>query len=684
MGSFSKAVQAETVVGPLRRGFRITAWQAEHSKLADDEIDKNLFDAGILIFEKANDIRARLKLTFSQSFKATTKIRAFAALANQNLCVIQRRTREAMSELVERHAADPTGAPLMAHEFAGLTLELPFGATYSPDEIVQATVDGVQVPLKRILEPNPDLGGNPEFRTIDWEEAQMDFNLGVLYSHIEGLWDDCLWNGYGADRNEKVVTFSSPDTTWQEREAISRTRYMSLANEFAVHAHDALRNLIKSGRLAALGPLRVTAVKRVGKRQKIKLATFDADSEAGQWLLTMRGYASEPYYTELLSDAQPMLRGASLNHLLTAWTVTVSASDVLLQEVDAMDFAKPDDPKTWLPNYAPVLQVGALARAVATASACSYLEATAIVEFLIFRGEKDQELWAQPLLPVSKEAVVPLFAAITSPNLRRLVDVWLRQLGVDLGLRGPAFEAHIRAFMRRDIEQSPLLAGSSSCLGKHLTFTPDGEREEEIDVVALIGDILIVGEAKCFLDPAEAKEIARHREKVLESVAQVKRKASAVARHKHAFRQRAAEEGLSIPEEFRVQPLVILNNAIHVGITVESVPIVDENILGVFFRGNLVELVLKEPNMPINPIRKRVLYSSPEEAAHVLPAFLAAPPQMEPLLKGIARRLVPIPRVTQSDWVGLFLAVSCVPKLESSAQNHVQPLDSPARASEQP
>jgi hypothetical protein len=681
MGRFLKAVQAETVVSPLRRGFKRSAWQAEHTKLVDDEVDGQLFDAGLLILEKANNIRDALTFTFSGSFRATTKVRAFAAIANYNLCAIQRKTREAMTALAEKHKADLPGSPIMAHDVAAVTLKLLIGAEYSPDEVIQATVDGVQIPIKRILELNPNLAGNPEFGKVDWDEVRMDFNLGVLYAHVEELWDDCLWNDFRADRGENIVTFAPRDITWQVREAVSRTRYVSLGNEFAVHALRAHEALLDLGGLSVRGPICVTSITKAGKRQEIKLAPFDAESEAGTWLLTMRVYASEPYYTELLNEAQPILAGASLNQLLTAWTVTVSASSKLQQEVEATKFTRPDDPKTWVPNYAPVLQVGALVRAVATASACSYSQATAMVEFLIFRGTMDQELWAQPLLPVSNEAVVPLFAATTSPNLRRLVDVWLAQLSVDLSLRGPAFEAHIRASLRNDIETSPLLSSSSSCLEKHFKFTPDGEREEEIDVVALIGDILIVGEAKCFLEPVEAKEIARHREKVLESVAQVKRKASAVERHKQAFRTRASEEGLSIPEKYRVQPLVILNNAIHVGIPVETVPIVDEHILGVFFRGVFTELALKEPNKPFNPVRRRVLYGSPEEAAQVLPAFLAAPPQMEPLLKGVERRWVPVPGVTESDWVGEFVAVSCVPRVEALLQDDMQPFDSKAPAS---
>ena len=85
------------------------------------------------------------------------------------------------------------------------------------------------------------------------------------------------------------------------------------------------------------------------------------------------------------------------------------------------------------------MQIDALAQAIAAAVNIQLIQARAILEFLIFRGDDGQELWAQPLVPISIEGVSPMFAATTSPNLGRLVDIWMRQIGIDLGLRGTAF-----------------------------------------------------------------------------------------------------------------------------------------------------------------------------------------------------------------------------------------------------
>jgi len=569
-----------------------------------------------------------------------------------------------MQEAAEKQIEERPGIPIMMHEVAGLKLKTDEGAEFGPEELVQSMVDGIQIPLKRILERNPDLSGNAEFGKLNGKELLGDFARANLYSLIEALWDDCLWIGYVASQEERRVTFRLPKPAWQIRAVVSRVRMTSLAREFAVHSMEIQRRPLLQAMVKDVGLADVTAVAKVDGRQVLRLAPIDLASREGGWLLAMRGYASEPYYTELLDEAQPKLKGATMNQLLSTWAIVSKAAHLLREVLEARDVAKPDDPNTWLAGFAPVLQRQALEEAVAAACSTTFEQTRALVEFLVFRGGPDQELWAQPLVPVSKDNVVPLFATTTSPNLHRLVDVWMWQLGVQLDVRGPAFEAYIRGHLQNDLATSPLLGKVSSCLGQGLVFTPPGERSEEIDLVMVIGDKVVIGEAKCFLEPTEPRQVARHRDKVLDAVAQVKRKAVAVASHKEAFKGRVKQVGLALPDQFDVIPMVVLNSAFHVGIPVDDVPIVDEYILGVFFRGEFNELASHSLEDGLNTVRKRLLYTSAEEGAQALLDFLMSPPQMQPLLNGVRKRWLPIHPVNDEDWMGMYFAVDCVPFID--------------------
>lgn len=216
------------------------------------------------------------------------------------------------------------------------------------------------------------------------------------------------------------------------------------------------------------------------------------------------------------------------------------------------------------------------------------------MDFLTYRGESAQELWAQPLVHIAPGRVAPLFGATKSPNLRRIVDVWLAQLGIDLSARGPAFETNVRNEIAAAIAASPKLSGAKVIDGTFV-FRPRGGREEELDIVIGLGSLVMIGEVKCILHPTEPKRYFRHRQTVLDAVQQVKRKAQSVLENPKDFIDQVGTRQLSVKEEFDVLPIVIIDGAIHAGVARDGVPIVDLTILRIFFEGELPMFVPLPP-----------------------------------------------------------------------------------------
>lgn len=657
MTAFCKAVQDEQVAGPLRRDFDYKAWNAAHERLSESEADVSLCNAGLLIHDKANSIRTRLRVTFSNKLSATTKLRAFVAIANQNLCVLQDRTRKEFDKVI----AD--AKPVVMPEFRSVKLTLPGGDEYSPDEIVQSIVDATEIVIKVILESKPNLSGNPHFSDVGWDEILLDFNLGSLYAHLEDIWDDCLWNDYRLDQTKDGKVFAPVDPTWQRRLAASRFRQDNLLMQFFDMAHAAHADMSNAGLRAFLGVRDIRALVKDGRKQVIQLTRHSGSREESMHLLAARLYASEPYYKELLHEPRQQLGDSSMSDLLSAWAVVSRAAQVQMEQLGNLSFPEDATPNTWAPKFAPVLQIRALARAIVRATNLNFRQAETIVQFLIYRGEKGQELWAQPLVPVNPQTVAPMLGAAISPNLRRLVDIWMRQLGVDLGLRGAAFESHVRTELMEYIARSQLRK-DTTVLENSVTFRPQKDRDEQLDVVMVIRDLVIVGEAKCTLHPAEAKQEAMHRRTVTDAVAQVKRKALSIEVHSAAFRERLRQLGVEIPVNFNVLPVVILNGAVHAGFEVDQVPVVDMFIFGVFFSGELVDVAVRHGKGDMEHVKKRILYTDVQEAVRNAPAYLRAPPQMEILWEGMQERWVSIPSISETDWGGQYLTYDCVPRMQ--------------------
>ena len=126
MGRFRVAVQLDEVAGPLRSLFKLKNWTAEHSKLREDDSDDALYQAGLLVHAKANHIRKELKITFSSDFRATTKVRAFAAIVNYNMMMIRERTRAEIERVAKEHKEERPGAPVMLNDIAGVKLSMPY------------------------------------------------------------------------------------------------------------------------------------------------------------------------------------------------------------------------------------------------------------------------------------------------------------------------------------------------------------------------------------------------------------------------------------------------------------------------------------------------------------------------------------------------------------------------------
>jgi hypothetical protein len=650
MGSFVDGVRQERVVGPLRRGFKPATWDKEFANLGNDEADKSLHMVGRLLHAKATTIRESLKMTLQKEINSTTKLRAFVALANRDTLTLKRKTQAAQDELAQSKEV------VAMSELAALRIPLSGGQSYSPDEIVQSLVDGLQISIRAVLDLRQPIAGNPKSEGLVWDDVAFDFNLGCFYEQVEELWDDCLWNDYVCNEVKQGKFFSPNDPFWKILHAASRARQANLAIEFFTRSDVALEQLLAQGRIPLFNTREVKSVDRDHRRQVVRLAPASKPTEEGRRLIAARAYASEPYYTELINEPQEILGGASLSELMQAWTVVVQCSKLLAEKLLLNRAGDGPPSSSWLSTLAPVLQRDALRRAVHESVGVDYRQSGNLVDFLTYRGQPNQELWAQPLVLVGDDTFSPIFAAAHYADLQRLIDVWLRQLGVDMGVRGPAFEKHVRTEIKEQIENSPLL-GTSIVLDDGFVLRPSGERDEEIDILIVVDDLVFIGEAKCSVPPTDAKAYALHRKLVMGAVAQVNRKATAVDKHRELFCAQLADKGIAITDKFKVLPVVIMNAAFHTGMAVNDVPVVDLHVFSIFFSGELVEAAMGR-NM--TPVSTRSLYTSASDAADRADAIFRSPPQMELFVKGVREASVRVPAITDRDWEGRYLTFDCI------------------------
>jgi len=60
---------------------------------------------------------------------------------------------------------------------------------------------------------------------------------------------------------------------------------------------------------------------------------------------------SEPYYSELLVEPQAKLKGATVNELMTTWSIVSKTGYLLEDALSKKVFPKPEEANTWMPDF---------------------------------------------------------------------------------------------------------------------------------------------------------------------------------------------------------------------------------------------------------------------------------------------------------------------------------------------
>lgn len=665
MGKFTERVQSDNIPGPLRRRFTPDRWNREFAAaVTPDEQDKHVHEAGLAIHLKLENIRSCLKLSLSTELSATTKLRALIAGANHNFIVTRNKTHDMFDEILARRSTSDLEGFRPEQLVAETKLNLPGGSKWSPDEIIESIVDGIEVPVGFALRDNPNLAGNPRMNQVAWEDIALELNLGIMFRHAEDLWNECLWNGYKIVEKDKMKIFLPQDLDVSKGYVVGHARRRSLATGYQVMATMIHRSLVADGVLPRLRD--VEAIQQNGRKQVLKIAKTGIQTEAQEDLTILRGYAHEPYYTELLEEALPSIGGLTLSSVLDAWTIISRASLFLVEDLSEKDKdSTPGGPAcTWLPEYAPILQIDALVQALSLAAGIKPVDGKRLIEFFTFRGAPGQEIWASPLVPVGVKTVAPVFAAVVSPNLRRLVDVWMRQLNIDLGRRGPAFEVHLRASVVDSIGHSAVLKEHAICINEDYTFRPTSGCKEQIDLLFVIGSVVFLGETKCILEPTDAKGVAMHRNTVMGAAQQASRKSRALAENREDFVKDVYRFGIKLPLDFSIINFVVVSSTTHVGIPADNVPVIDKYILERFLIGGLDDVAVKGPDLQIQRKIKTTFYTDVADAQVKAQPYFNQPPQVKPLIDGVVKRFIPIHPITEQDWCGGVVTLACEPSYE--------------------
>ena len=615
MGEFVKKVRYGNIAGPSQRNFKREEWIKRKDDSSLDDDDRRVVWAGLFLDDILSFLRKQIHLS-DIDLCPEALVRLTIGLATHNLFQLHEHTRIARPKRGAR-------AELDIPSILATTVEAD-GQAFAPDELITGSGDGMKHMFRQLVgaEVGADRRKEHEVNREDLDNINAELNKAIMYHCAVEYWHDCLGHEYGIARHEEglVIEPSRPDLEIARVVSIYRRLNISLQDDLMVGEWW----LHKWPRAVKEKLCDIPLVRRIYGSERIERIELGIDGKVldaavlGVAAMISLQYG---YYQGFLDEPLPKLKEFTLNQVITGWRLLQSLAVVI---VDSLKRAADDNPRDLL-RFAPRISRKVLRSTFAKALSIGAERAEQLIEVFVFEGDASEELWYQPLMRIGEDYCL-VAPCIHSVQLQRIVEGWMRQGGLDLDRRGPEFEKFCRDELARHAKDSPI-AQSLAILDRAVEFTPAGGRREEIDIVVLIGDTVLLVEAKCILWPDDSLQFSNYRDTVEKAVAQISRKKDAVLSDYPAFARRLRELGHVAPDKGDVVCCVLTNSAVYSGFPIDGVPVVDLPILGRYLKNKYVKVQSYHAG---ESTYQHVLhfYDDATQAGTRLGSYLSNPPQL--------------------------------------------------------
>lgn len=659
--SFIDQVRTGSVRQPNQRGFDPERWVRAFEAIEDPTPrDTSLYASGLVAHSVFSEVRDRVDALGPLPMGRIDEARLLCAVVNRDVWQADATVWDHLKALTEAEGAHRSQA-LYDRVLQGVG----GGNALNISQAIEGSIDGGTLPIRNAVKGwgtgEPTVDADDDVAVIGVTKAL--YLLGQLYTWLESVWRQCVHGDQELVIEGDRLVFQPLDDALARRrtlaehrgEAVTMQRMLQVSQELAQMPEVARRIrgrrvLLKAGRRE---PYRV----RVGTVRDNPARRVDA----ADWLRGRLMFEAS-YPADLLRAPLPAFDGLTADVLLQAWEALAPFANQVhrtFEQTDVIDTAE------GLRAFAPTVSESSLVAGWTRVLGVSGGEARALVRAFTFRGEPRDALWSRPLLRVGDGRLAFVVGAITSPNVRWLIETWLRSGGLDLDARGPWFEADVHRQVQSGLTGSPLGDAWVSDGAVEVAGNPVGEGDpsrEEIDLLVRIGATVLVCEVKCSLVPMDDVVADMNYRATLAGGA---RQATRKARFLDGNRDRAAlvVGATAEPKRLRFVPVLITNVDAGVGQAVEGVPVTDASLLrqylqyGFFLRNVAVGLGSTRGG------ERHPFYDDDADAEARVSDYLRDPPQLtafEPLLRDVEMDMA---TVAGRELVQRYPVVEAVPDL---------------------
>lgn len=599
--SFTDKVRKGKIKSPLRPDFSIQKW---NDAQRETEFDNRLHQAGLFFHKQFSAIRTELKNIEKLSIPLSEKdhLEIFAGLANRESKVILDKLEDQLSKQ----------NPILILDFNTLKNDNNFLKNkYTFNEISTSTVDGIYYNIashfKEKEKPLNHLFKKEEILRL----LRIENLLSQLYYSYEQYWNSILYQklNFHLKNNEILL---KDNTILMESFLITDTRKSNIKINETLVIHDFMKKRLNDYAYLTYkdGAVWITEFSKLkDEHQNQIIACFSSFSDETIDFIP----------NELISYS------FKINEIISTFVNLSSLAYSFITNNTISTDIKPSEYFN-LKKFNPIINVEELCKCLFLITGIEYNKINQIIDFLTFSPDKSSgprsDLWRFPLLKINNDECLIVLEPTLHPVGLRCFEGWMAKANVDIQKKGTAYEKHIKTSLNSYLEKNKFINEYNIL---DIDTISIGSEKEEIDLLLKIGNLVILGEAKCAVTTDSPISVWNSVETIKHASEQSLRKISFVQNNFEAICKRFDwhyDENLN----YSFSPIVILSNGFSSGYSFFNVPVVDHYILFSYFQTEKFPLISKNTEEHLAYLN---LYSSSMELSNNFQKFAKKPPSIE-------------------------------------------------------
>lgn len=279
-----------------------------------------------------------------------------------------------------------------------------------------------------------------------------------------------------------------------------------------------------------------------------------------------------------------------------------------------------------------------------------------LVDRFVFHEKKnrDDDIFSQPLLKISKKQVILSQALLDQVNLDRFIERQFIRFNKNVAEVGHIFEQEFinklkRGYSKRitDFEHNDI--PNFSLNTNKVKYDAFDGREIEYDVISVLGDYLILTELKAVMTSYDLNDLEKRKENVKEAIQQLNRRKESVRYDWDKFKELVSIE---LPENPYDDDHIILvactDTYDYTPLKYSNVFITDDSSYLKYFTNPYVDVIEKHPKLATIQNVKSIWKKGYPDAEEFM-EYLMNPVTILPFVDTIKKTYIPVPVMDEED-----------------------------------